>query len=259
MQGEGTRDEGMDEGWRDEDTGIRGFRDAGTWIKGVRRLWPHPHPSGPALQVQARVGPPSSAPLALAVPPPRPPTHRGGGSGTSARFSLSQRCSAGAQRDPRVSPSPPRPHPVPPGTSTPQEPLAHPPPTGTPPPRDPILHPGDPEPSHPPRQGSPKPSWGVLQPLRGVPSPLSSPRGSLCPIPPRTHQFLHVDQPVQEGLAAFVQEGQIWGTGGVIGGSPGMSEGPQPRVGQLLSPPSPLRMSGTKGMRGGFILASTSR
>lgn len=61
----------------------------------------------------------------------------------------------------------------------------------------------------PPRQGSPKPSWGVLQPLRGVPSPLSSPRGSLCPIPPRTHQFLHVDQPIQEGLAAFMQEGQI--------------------------------------------------
>lgn len=53
--------------------------------------------------------------------------------------------------------------------------------------------------------GTPQPTLGGRPcPYPGCPHP--------CPPPARgTHQFLHVDQPIQEGLAAFVQEGQIWG------------------------------------------------
>lgn len=60
----GMQSEGMDEGRERRDLGMQRHRQ-----RVVRMLWPHPHPSGPAQQVQGCLGPPSSAPQSRQCPP----------------------------------------------------------------------------------------------------------------------------------------------------------------------------------------------
>lgn len=223
--------------------------------RGVRTLWPHPHPSEPAPQVQGCVGPPSGAPQTPAVPPkprqcplPVPPTHRGGGSGISSRFSLSQRCSAGAQRDPRVSPSPPK---TPPGP--PKAPLS--------PPRS-LLHT-----SHP--QGSPSrilfctqetlnaptPPDRAPQTLGGGPPAPALTPGSVCPVPP-WNPPVSPRSPAHPGGSCCLRAGRsdLGEKGGVMGGSRGVSEGPQPPPGQSLSPALTFQDERHEGDEGGLHL-----
>lgn len=206
--------------------GCRGCQDAGPDTSPSHRastqaLPPHT-PWGSAPSHSASPSPPPDQ--GCGGPSPPQGTHRAGGSGTSERSSLSRQCSAGAGSSPPISPQ--YPALLPQGPPAPQDPGDCPPsgtlctpwgiPTTKDPPRDPTLHPGDPAPPPDPSphcrdRRAPAPRWD--------PPSLASPRGSLSHIPPipaappvrGTHQLLHIDQPVQEGLAAFMQEGQIWG------------------------------------------------